>query len=174
MHIRFPKAVMGAVATAAVGVAVLAGAGSSQAAVTPPNAKDLTIGKWELNLAKSKFCGPAPQKSARNIYEAGWGLVVTEQTGINAQGKPTKGGYVARYDGEKYPANMAPDSREAIIWKLVNPHRLEFTHWNKQDKITATYVRVVSDDGQTMTQTGKAVSRPNCDEVQVFERQATH
>lgn len=141
-------------------------------AVEPPNPKDLTQGKWELQLDKSKFCPetPAPKSGNRWIFDAGWGLIVTEWGGVAADGKPIATRYVARYDGGKYPANITrPDSAEAIAWKLVDPHRLEFTHYNKADKITSTYLRTVSDDGQSMTQISTFVGR-ECKDLQVFQR----
>jgi hypothetical protein len=149
-------------------IAGLLGAADSYAAA-PPNPKDLTQGTWELNIAKSKFCNPAPQKGGRRIFDAGWGLIVFEQSGINAEGKETSGRYVGRYDGDKYPDIATGPAKEAITWKLVNPNRVEFVHWSKEDKMTSEYVRTVSADGQTMTQHAKFVGRP-CEEDQVFER----
>jgi hypothetical protein len=151
-------------------VAVLGAAQSSPAAVPPPNPQDLTQGKWELNLAKSKFCEAAPHKSTREIIDAGWGLIVTHWTGVDAAGNPMDIRYVWRYDGAKYPAEIYKPANESITWKLVNPSRVEFIHWSKDDKVTSTYVRTVSADGQTMTQTGKFVGKP-CEASQVFDRQ---
>jgi hypothetical protein len=138
-------------------------------AVEPPNQKDLTQGRWELNLAKSKFCGPAPKKSERVIVDAGWGLIYTTWTGVDADGNPVLIHYVARYDGDKYPAGLDRPATESITWKLVSPNRLEFVHWSKDDNMTSSYVRTVSTDGQTMTQNAKFVGQA-CEESQVFER----
>jgi hypothetical protein len=138
-------------------------------AVEPPNPKDLTQGKWELNVAKSKFCGAAPKKSERVIVDAGWGLIYTTWTGVDADGNPVLIHYVARYDGDKYPAGLDRPATESITWKLVSPNRLEFVHWSKDDKMTSSYVRTVSTDGQTMTQSAKFVGQA-CEESQVFER----
>lgn len=141
-------------------------------AVEPPNPKDLIQGKWELVLEKSKFCNAAtaPKAGNRWIFDAGWGLIVTEWGGTAADGKPIVTRYVARYDGGKYPANITkPDASEAISWKLVNPGRLEFTHYDKADKVTSTYLRTVSEDGQTMTQVSTFVGR-ECKDIQVFQR----
>lgn len=159
------------------GVATLAAlacmsAGASLARVEPPNPKDLIQGKWELDLAKSKFCGTAPKSADRHIFDAGWGLIVTEWGGQSADGKPTVNRYVARYDGGKYPANITrPETptSESISWKLVDPRHLEFVHYDKQDKVTSTYTREVSTDGQTMTQVSTFVGR-ECKDVQVFQR----
>jgi hypothetical protein len=140
------------------------------AAVDPPNPKDLTHGNWELQVAKSKFCGLAAQKSTRHIFEAGWGLISVIWESIGADGKPTTSRYVYRYDGQKYPSNSDRVAAEAITWKLVNPRRVEFVHWSKDDKVTSEYVRTVSEDGQTMTQSAKFISPAPCEESQVFER----
>tara|TARA_R110000868_G_scaffold77820_4_gene222578 strand:+ start:560 stop:1072 length:513 start_codon:yes stop_codon:yes gene_type:complete len=154
------------------GVVVALGLSASEiraAMIEPPNPLDLTQGKWELQPEKSRYCGPAPQSSSRVIFDAGWGLISTIWSGVGADGNPTANRYVARYDGEKYPAGINSPANEAITWTLVNPHRLEFIHWSKDDKITSEYVRIVSEDGQTMTQNAKFVGKA-CEESQVFER----
>ena len=143
--------------------------GAARAAVEPPNPKDLTQGNWELNVAKSKFCKAAPKKGSRQIFDAGWGLIVIEQGGVSPEGKPTSGRYVARYDGQKYPDIATGPAKEAITWKQVDARRVEFTHWSLDDKTTSEYVRTVSPDGQMMTQHGKFVGQ-TCEEDQVFER----
>src|SRR5580698_8643975 len=86
--------------------ALLVSARDGFSAGAPPNPKDLTQGKWELNLSKSKFCEAAPRKSTREIIDAGWGLLVTHWTGIDAAGNPMDIRYVWRYDGGKYPAEI--------------------------------------------------------------------
>lgn len=160
-------------AIAVSGLVSLAAAAAA-AAVTPPNPKDLTQGKWELVLEKSSFCAEAPQKSAREIVESGWGLITAHATGVNAKGKPTDGWYVWRYDGQKYPADINRVANEYITWKLINPSRVEFTHYSKEDQPTQLLVRTVSSDGQTMTQTtnfvGKKKDGKDCMDSQVFQR----
>ena len=149
--------------------AVLLLTSATSRAVEPPNPKDLTQGKWELNVAKSKFCGAAPKKSERVIVDAGWGLIYTTWTGVDADGNPVLIHYVARYDGDKYPAGLDRPAKESNPWKVVNPNRPEFVPWSKDDKMTSSYVRTVSTDGQTMTQSAKFVGQ-DCEESQVFER----
>jgi hypothetical protein len=158
-------------------VAGLLIARTSLGAVNPPNPKDLTQGTWQVDLAQSKYCGGVSQgeavlkSSRRHIYDAGWGLITVHWTGTRADDQPFDVWYVYRYDGEKYPASiMEPNVGEAITWKLVNPHRVEFTHWTKDNKITQRLVRSISEDGQVMTQTTRYTNRPGCAEVQVFNR----
>ncbi len=144
---------------------------SAQAAVAPPSSKDLTLGHWELNVAKSKFtCSKAPQSSKRHLFDAGWGLMVADWDAVNADGKAFTTRYVWRYDGGQYPSSiMRPDANEAIVYKLINPNRVEFIHVDKAEKVTSTYYRQVSTDGQTMTQSTKYTGR-DCEDLQVFER----
>src|SRR5438067_13872411 len=93
-------------ASLGLGLATAAFVAASASAVEPPNPKDMIQGTWELNVAKSKFCGAGPQKSTRRIFDAGWGLISTIWTGTAADGKPIDNRYVARYDGQKYPAGI--------------------------------------------------------------------
>jgi hypothetical protein len=148
-------------------------------AAEPPNPQDLTQGSWEVDMTKAKYCGgesqgqSAPKASRRHIYDAGFGLIVVHWTGTRGNGKPFDTRYVYRYDGEKYPASIdGPDANEAIVWKLVDPHHVEFTHYNKENQVTQQLARTVSDDGQVMTQTTRYTNRPGCEEVQVFNRLA--
>jgi len=140
-------------------------------AVEPPSKKDLTLGHWEVNLAKSKYtCSKAPQASKRHIFDAGWGMMVAEWTGTSTEGKPFSTRYVWRYDGQEYPESITgPDARESIVYKLINPNRVEFVHLDKTGKTTSTYYRQVSTDGQTMTQSTKYTGR-DCEDLQVFDR----
>ena len=144
---------------------------SSYAEVAAPSPKDLTLGHWELNVAKSKFiCSKAPQSSKRHFFDAGWGLMVADWDAVNPDGKAFTTRYVWRYDGGRYPASiMKPDANEALVYKLINPNRVEFIHVDKAEKVTSTYYRQVSTDGQTMTQSTKYTGR-DCEDLQVFER----
>ncbi len=157
-----------ALTTALAGFVV---ASASAANISPPSAKDLTVGDWEINLAKSKYaCSKPPQASRRHIFDAGFGVTVVEWTGTTTDGKPFSTRYFWRYDGGEYPVSIdGPDAREGIVYKLINPHRVEFVHVDKQHKVTSTYYREVSADGQTMTQSSKFTGR-DCEDLQVFER----
>lgn len=147
------------------------------AEVNPPNPKDLTQGTWEVDMSQAKYCSgesqgeAAPKVSRRHIYDAGFGLIVVHWTGTRGNGQPFDVRYVYRYDGDKYPASIdEPDANEAIVWKLVDPHHVEFTHYNKDNQITQQLTRTVSENGQVMTQTTRYTNRPGCEEVQVFNR----
>jgi hypothetical protein len=103
--------------------------------------------------------------------DAGWGLISTRWTGTDADGNPVDIRYVYRYDGQKYPVELgSAPAKESFTWKLVNPNRVELAHQSKDNKVTQRIIRVVSEDGQTMTQTTRYTDRPECEEVQIFDR----
>ena len=143
----------------------------------PPNAKDLLVGDWVMELDKSKFCNPAeaPKQDARKIEDEGYGMVSVHWTGVAADGKTIDRRYVYFNDGHRVPAgefNGLPlETKESMTFHLVSPHRLNWEHWSRGGKLTSTYVREVSADGQTMTQTNKLLNRPGCEDVEVFRRQ---
>ena len=140
----------------------------------PPSKKDLTIGKWELQVAKSHVCNAGARKSAREITDSGWGLVTTHWTGIDAKGAPIDTWYVYKLDGQKYPSDIGKPTDVAISWKQTSPSRIEFIDWAKDGKKLADNVREVSADGQTMTQTttpATADGKAPCVDTQVFARQ---
>lgn len=139
-------------------------------AVEPPNDQDLTQGNWELIPEKSSFCKPAPQKSRREIIDAGWGLISVYWTGVDADGNEMSTRYVYRYDGDKYPSTIIEPAAESITWKLVSPTRVEFIHWSKDNKITEELFRTVTSDGQEMTQSRKYLEAEDCVDIQVFKR----
>jgi len=143
--------------------------------IPPPNAKDLTQGKWALQVSKSLFCNGAPQKSTREIFDAGWGFVSVLWGGVDAKGETINIRYVYKLDGQKYPSDIVKPSDVAISWMMVSPSRIEFIDWSKDNKMIAENVRTVSADGQTMTQTTKFApandGKTDCIDTQIFERQ---
>lgn len=153
----------------------LFGLGTGHALATdPPSKNDFSQGKWVLKPDKSNFCGRAvPQKSVREIVDSGWGLISVHWTGVQADGSSFETWYVYRYDGQNYPAGIGKPASESITWKLVNPHRVEFTHWSKEGRVTQQLARIVSSDGQTMTQTTRYISEKStgCVVSQVFLRE---
>ncbi len=141
-------------------------------------AKDAELGKWELQLSKSHFCNPAaaPQKSAREIFDAGGGVLLIHWTGTDAKGNSVDIRYVLRYDGKKYafPSDVA-DPSVYISWKRISPSKVAFIDWAKDGKMLAENTRSVSADGKTMIQNTTALDangqKATCSDRQVFERQ---
>jgi hypothetical protein len=124
---------------------------------------DPLIGTWKLNLAKSKFDGPAP--AALLTFEAvGQASKVTAES-VDAQGNPTKivlGPYL--YDGRPYPASGS-SAWDASSYKIINNSTAEIIR-TKAGKVVLTETRVLSADGRTLTFT--IVGRSD---IQVYEKQ---
>ena len=76
------------------------------ARVLAQNAEPLS-GTWELDLAKSKFSGPAPKSQTRTYDVAGDSVKLTSK-GISPEGKPTAVQFNARFDGKDYPITGFP------------------------------------------------------------------
>jgi len=150
---------------------------ASAGAVEPPNPRDLMIGDWALQLDKSKFCdaAKAPKQSFRKVRDEGYGMISVHWTGTEADGTPIDRRYVYFNNGTKVPAGEFRDTplktKESMTFHLINPHRLVWEHWSADNKLTGNWVREVSADGQTMTQTDKLLDRPGCVDVEVYRRQ---
>lgn len=165
--------------TLSVIVSLCAVRNSAAGNVAPPDPNDLTLGRWELEVNKSHFCPAAsgapttpPVESARDIFDAGGGLISTNLAATQANGKRTDTWFVYRYDGKLYPSSITKPSTEGIVWQLLNPHQVTFQHVSYKDgRVTRRLVRNVSDGGQMMTQTTHDEGRPQCDDVEVFRRE---
>jgi hypothetical protein len=135
-------------------------------------------GKWEMQPAKSQFCNPAaaPQKSERDIFDAGGGVLLIHWVGVDSKGKPVDIRYVVRYDGKKYA--FPSDVREPlayISWQRISPSKVAFVDWSLDGKMLAVNTRTISSDGKTMIQTTTARDadgkKASCTDRQIFERQ---
>ncbi len=132
-------------------------------------APDPAVGKWTLNVAKSKFSpGPAPKSTMATISAGAAYKVVVEA--IAADGTKVNWEYSANFDGKPYPVKGNPDG-DMVIAKRVNATTVDSSYTLK-GKPTTTNTRVVSADGKTMTvtSTGTNAQGQKINNVQVFER----
>lgn len=143
-----------------------------------PAATDPEVGTWDLQLARSHFCKPeaAPQKSVREIFDAGGGIYLDHWTGTDAKGKPIDFLYVVRYDNKKYAFPSDSFDPEAYIsWKRISAAKVSFIDWSKDGKAIGKNTRTVSPDGKTMVQATNAIDanghESSCTDTQVFEKQ---
>ena len=91
--------------------------------------------------------------------------------GVGPDGKPTKTGYTANFDGKDVPLTGSPIADMTSI-KRVDARTTERTD-KKDGKVVMTLRRVVAQDGKTMTVTTKgtnAEGKPT-NNVLVFEKQ---
>ncbi len=132
------------------------------------------IGKWKVNLAKTKYNVGTPPKSQVITYDmVGEALRLTAEID-NPQGHQTNS-YTAKYDGKDYP--FTSTARDAVKGQTVRLKRVDAnttqrtTYFN--GKQIGTVTEVVSKDGKTLTRTQKGVNAQGqpIDNVQVLDKQ---
>ena len=132
------------------------------------------IGKWKINLAKTKYNAGTPPKNQVITYAmVGDALRLTAEID-NVQGHQTNS-YTAKYDGKDYP--FTSTARDAVQGQTVRLKRIDAnttqrTTWFKGKQI-GTVTEVVSKDGKTLTRTQKGVNVQGqpVDNVQVLDKQ---
>lgn len=132
---------------------------------------DPRVGSWQLNVAKSKYTpGPAPKSQTLKIEAAGKAEKVTSET-VSATGDKTTTEYTAEYDGKPHTLKGSATA-DMVTLTRVDSHTTERVD-TKGGKTTATYHRVVSKDGKTMTVTIKGTNAQGqaTSNVVVFEKQ---
>ena len=141
------------------------------AAIVAAPAADPAIGKWKLNVAKSKFGPePVPKSQVRSYVESAEGLMLT-YTNVGTDGKKTAVQVTYKIDGKDYPATGAPDY-DTVSLKRIDSNNCEFT-LKKGGKVVWTGVRSVSADGKQLTNNFKASSSKSAgyDIKLLFDRQ---
>jgi hypothetical protein len=134
--------------------------------VLAQNADPLS-GTWELDLAKSKFSGPAPKSQTRTYDVAGDSVKLTSK-GVSADGHPTAVQFNARFDGKDYPITGLPNA-DTIALERIDAFRATST-LKKNGKVAITSTRTIAKDGKTMTIKSKGTDAKGekIDDVLVF------
>jgi hypothetical protein len=136
-----------------------------------PNA---LLGKWKINLAKTKYNAGQPPKNQVITYDmVGDALRLTAEID-NAQGHVTNS-YTAKYDGKDYPfTSTARDAvtGQTVRLKRINANTTERTTWFGGKQI-GTVTEVVSNGGKALTRTQQGVNAQGqpVDNVQVLDKQ---
>ena len=143
----------------------------SAVASTSAQAKDPVIGKWNMNIAKSKFSpGPAPKSAAIVFSASGADGVKAVFDGVADTGDKIHWEYTGNHDGKDYPMTGNAEG-DVISLKRVNANSVETTYKLK-GKVTVVNVRTVSADGKTMTVTTKGTNAAGekVDNLLIFEK----
>ncbi len=135
---------------------------------------DPALGKWKLNLAKSKYDpGPAPKSETRTLEDRGDGVLHFTAEGVDGQGKRAFGQFAAKYDGKDYPLlSLGSQTAGSISLKRIDAYTIESVQ--KEDgKVTLRNHRTISKDGKTMTLTtqGTTAQGQKVNNVQIFDKQ---
>jgi len=131
---------------------------------------DPLVGKWQLNVAKSKYTpGPAPKSETRTYVVAGQDIKASLK-GVDGTGKPTAGSWTVNYDGKDRPETGNPNA-DTLSLKSVNAFSAKFTQ-KRAGKVVITGTRTISPDGKVMTITSKGTNArgQTVNDVEVFEK----
>ena len=109
---------------------------------------DPFVGTWKLNLAKSKFDGPAPKSSVVTITTVGDKRKVAVHT-VPAEGPDTNTESTTAEDGKDYPMKGSMTVDTVAVTK-INVRALQRKD-KKGGKIVATLRASVSADGKRLT-----------------------
>ena len=113
------------------------------------------VGTWKLNVAKSKTEAWTAQSQTRVYEDWGGGLLHMRYEGTDAQGKPTLGEYVARFDGKAYPyVFRGAPSASTITNTRVDDRTFTFTVL-ADGKTSFTGTHTIASDGNSYTNTYK-------------------
>ncbi len=165
MRITGARVVIAIIATLAVLGAGVA-SGQTPSAALPP---DPVVGAWKLNLSKSKYVTPAPERMTVTITHAARGYTFVIEA-IGADGQPQKFGYTSAFDGAESPVTGTP-AIDTVVASATGSRST--VRYKKAGIEITTTTSVLSDDGKTLVVTaripdGKGNEFTN---VSVYERQ---
>jgi hypothetical protein len=130
------------------------------------------LGTWKLNVAKSKTEASTAKSQTRVYEDWGGGLLHMRYEGTDAQGNPTLGEFVARFDGKAYPYVFrgAPGA-STISLKWVGDRTFAFAMLT-DGKTSYTGTHTVAADGKSFTFTYKTNGKGEpSSTVLVFDKQ---
>jgi hypothetical protein len=129
------------------------------------------VGTWKLNAAKSTFGSGAVVRAQTLKFEATAAGIKLTSEGTDPQGKPMKGGYVSKFDGQDVPWAGNPQADTACP-KRIDDNSYENV-WKMGGKATVTAKVTVSKDGKTLTvtQAGTDPKGAPISSVAVYDRQ---
>ena len=113
------------------------------------------VGTWKLNVAKSKTEAWTPKSQTRVYEDWGGGLLHMRYEGTDAQGNPTLGEFVTRFDGKAYPYVFRGAAAASTI-ALTRVDDRTFTFIVLADgKTSFTGTHTMAADGKSFTNTYK-------------------
>jgi hypothetical protein len=144
---------------------------ASLAAGASAQPSQASIGTWKLNVAKSKFSGPAPKSLVVKFEPSGKDGVKLSSEGVSADGNKTGGGYTAKYDGKDYPLAGSPVA-DTLSLKRIDANTTERTD-KKNGKVVQTLTRTMAKDGKSFTVAVKGTNPKGepVNNLMVFEKQ---
>ena len=121
--------------------------------------KNPFVGKWKLNIAKSKYVNMPAQKSQTLTVEAQGAGAKYTVAGVAGDGSRIAWSYMTNYDGKDSPVSGvgAPGGEDTLAVKRVDANTTTSTG-KKAGKVIRTNRTVVSKDGKVRTVTAKGTN----------------
>jgi hypothetical protein len=136
-------------------------------------ASDPRIGRWQLNIAKSKFTGPPPKAITRLYEDRGGGIVLSTITNTPPSGATGVVIVLYKIDGKEYPqVPRGAETTNTVAQRLTDAHTIEGVI-RMNGKVVSGFTQTVSADDKTLTYTPKDAEGKPTGVVQVFEKQGT-
>jgi hypothetical protein len=153
---------------------LVASLGLSLPFVAPAEEKAPFVGTWKLDLARSRYDPGPPPRSAQDVNTEVNGAMRSVQESVDADGKPHRVEWTAKFDGKDYPVTGG-DAGTTISLARPDPRdpRTVDWVWKVAGKVTASGRTVYGKDGKTRTIDSKgtdATGKPT-KSTRVYERQ---
>src|SRR5262245_11333230 len=88
--------------------------------------KDPRIGRWQLNLSKSKLTGTPPKSVTRSYEDRGGGIILFMVTTVTATGTTNATIVLYKLDGKDYPqVPREAETRTVVSQRLVDARTIE-------------------------------------------------
>jgi hypothetical protein len=133
---------------------------------------DPFAGKWELNVAESRYpAGACPESMTIKMEAVGDGVRYTSDA-VFANGNTVHSEYTAEYNGKQAIAIGAHGMMLPVFLKRIDSSTV-IASYTKGLVVVATSRRVISDDGRRMTITtiSKDAAGENVTTIGIFEKQ---
>jgi len=111
---------------------------------------DPWVGQWKLDVAKSKFHGPAPKQETLIIAAASKESVKYSTKGTAADGSAYTDAYDGKADGKEYPLTHNGKEAAKVSYHKNTDHN-STGKGTVPDGTTFTESATVSNDGKTLT-----------------------
>jgi hypothetical protein len=145
--------------------------GSASVASAAAGAADPVIGKWNLNLEKSKYSAGHAPKSITRTYTAAADGTAMSVTGVAADGTPISQTATLTYDGKDVAVTGASEW-DTLSLKKINGTTVK-AQLKKGGKVVGTTTRTISGKGTALTLSSalKTAKGGTIHEVAVYDKQ---
>ena len=131
------------------------------------------LGKWKLNVEKSKYVpGPGPESMTRTV-EADGGKVKFTYEGVAANGSAISYTFSVAYDGKDYPisGSGATGGADAISVKQLGPRSFTATLKKAGAPVVNSAIEISADGKVTTMHISSADGKGHTDNSVIYERQ---